>query len=52
MEKDLTAVISPRKDINGTACGLVKVTLKEPDAEFEGNVMGDVQFTSKEYLMA
>lgn len=42
LEKDQTAVTSPRKDINGTACGLVKVALKEPGAEFEGNVMGDV----------
>lgn len=50
-EKDQTAVTSPRKDINGTACGLVKVALKEPGAEFEGNVMGEVQFTGKEYLV-
>ena len=40
LEKDQTAVTSPRKDINGTACGLVKVALKEPGAEFEGSVMG------------
>jgi hypothetical protein len=51
LEKDQTAVTSPRKDINGTACGLVKVALKEAGAEFEGNVMGDVQFTGKEYLV-
>lgn len=51
LEKDQTAVTSPRKDINGNACGLVKVALKEPGAEFEGNVMGDVQFTGKEYLV-
>ena len=51
LEKDQTAVTSPRKDINGTACGLVKVALKEPGAEFEGNVMGDVQFTGSEYLV-
>lgn len=49
--KDQTATLSPRKDINGTECGLVKVALKEPGAEFEGNVMGDVQFTGKEYLV-
>ena len=42
---------SPRKDINGNACGLVKVALKEAGAEFEGNVMGDVEFTGKEYLV-
>lgn len=51
MEKDQTAALSPRKDINGTVCGLVKVALKEPGAEFEGNVMGDVQFTGSEYLV-
>lgn len=51
MEKDRTATLSPRKDINGTVCGLVKVQLKEPGAEFEGNVMGDVQFTGNEYLV-
>lgn len=51
MVKDQTAALSPRKDINGTVCGLVKVQLKEPGAEFEGNVMGDVQFTGNEYLV-
>jgi hypothetical protein len=49
--KDQTAALNPRKDINGVTCGLVKVLLKEPGAEFEGNVMGDVQFTGKEYLV-
>jgi len=51
LEKDQTAALSPRKDINGVTCGLVKVLLKEPGAEFEGSVMGDVQFTGKEYLV-
>ena len=51
IEKDQTATLNPRKDINGVMCGLVKVQLKEPGAEFEGNVMGDVQFTGKEYLV-
>lgn len=50
-EKDQTAVLNPRKDINGVECGLVKVQLKEAGAEFEGNVMGNVQFTGKEYLV-
>ena len=50
-EKDQTAALSPRKDINGVTCGLVKVLLKEPGAEFEGSVMGDVQFTGSEYLV-
>ena len=43
-EKDQTAALSPRKDINGVVCGLVKVQLKEPGTEFEGSVMGNVQF--------
>ena len=51
LEKDQTAVLSPRKDINGVACGLVKVLWDEPGAEFEGNIIGDVQFTGKEYLV-
>ena len=51
LEKDQTATLSPRKDINGVTCGLVKVALKEAGAEFEGNVMGDVQFTGSEYLV-
>ena len=40
LEKDQTAALSPRKYINGVTCGLVKVVLKEPGAEFEGSVMG------------
>ena len=51
LEKDQTAALNPRKDINGNACSLVRVALKEPGAEFEGSVMGDVQFTGKEYLV-
>lgn len=51
LEKDQTAALSLRKDINGVTCGLVKVQLKEAGAEFEGNVMGDVQFTGSEYLV-
>ena len=50
-EKDQTAALSKRKDINGVVCGLVKVQLKEPGAEFEGSVIGDVQFTGSEYLV-
>ena len=48
-EKNQTTALSPRKYINGMACGLVKVALKEAGAEFEGNVMGDVQFTGVTY---
>ena len=51
LEKDNSAVTCPRKDINGNTCGLVKVALKEAGAEFEGSVMGDVEFTGNEYLV-
>ena len=50
-ERDQTAVDAPRRDINGNLCGLVRVQLKEEGAQFEGNVMGDVQFTGSEYLV-
>lgn len=49
LEKDQTAALNPRKDINGVTCGLVKVALKEPGAEFEGNIIGDVAYNSSEY---
>ena len=49
LEKDQTAALSPRKDINGTACGLVKVALNEPGAEFEGSVMGDAVYNIKRF---
>lgn len=51
LEKDLTAVMSPRKDINGTACGLVKVAWKETGAEFEGNIVGDVNVQHGDYYV-
>lgn len=51
LQNDQTAVTRARKDLNGNTCGLVKVLLKEPGAEFEGSVMGDVQFTGNEYLV-
>ena len=38
-----------RKDINGVICGLVRVQLKEKNAQFEGNIIGDVTFRNGEY---
>ena len=35
MAKDQTATLSPKKDINGTVCGMVKVALKELGAKFK-----------------
>ncbi|MBO4464648.1 MAG: hypothetical protein J5797_10720 [Prevotella sp.] len=36
LEKDQTAVLSARKDLNGNTCGLVKVLLKEPGGRVRG----------------
>ena len=49
LEKDQTAALSPRKDINGVTCGLVKVQINEDGVEFEGNIIGDVVNHSSEY---
>jgi hypothetical protein len=43
LEKDQTATLSPRKDINGTVCGLVKVQIKMSGVSFGGNVVGDIE---------
>lgn len=51
MAKDQTAALSPRKDINGTMCGLVKVRLKETGLLFQGNIVGDVESTDTEYYV-
>lgn len=48
-EKDQTAALNPRKDINGVTCGLVKVQINEDGVEFEGNIIGDVANHSSEY---
>lgn len=51
LEKDQTAVTSPRKDINGNACGLVKVRVKETGLLFQGNIIGDVEATGTEHYV-
>lgn len=51
LAKDQTAVTSPRKDINGTLCGLVKVLVKEKDLSFQGNIIGEVEGTGTEYYV-
>ena len=38
-----------RKDNNGAPSGLVRVQLKEPDAQFSGNVLGNVEYKNGEY---
>ena len=39
-----SANASARKDINGNVCALVRVQLKEPDAQFSGNILGDISY--------
>ncbi len=46
---DLTARTEPRKDNNGNACALVKVRLAAEGAQFEGNVIGTVSYSTSEY---
>ena len=49
LEKDQTAALSPRKDINGVTCGLVKVIFREQGLLFDGNIIGDVTLHPTEY---
>ena len=51
LEKDQTAALSPRKDINGVNCGLVKVAIKETGVHFEGNIIGEVEHRDAEYYV-
>lgn len=44
LEKDQTAVTCPRKDINGADCALVIVQSLKKGMEFEGWVVGDVDY--------
>lgn len=44
LEKDQTAVTSPKKDINGADCALVIVQSLKKGMEFEGWVVGDVDY--------
>ena len=46
---DISASQYVRKDLNGLACALVKVSLSVPGAEFEGNVIPPVEFKTGEY---
>lgn len=49
LEKDQTATLSPRKDINGNTCGLVKVIFREQGLLFDGNIIGDITLHPAEY---
>lgn len=49
MAKDQTAALSPRKDINGNDCALVLVHTLKQSMEFEGWVVGDVEYKDDVY---
>jgi len=46
---DLSASQHERKDLNGRPCALVKVQLAAVGAQFEGNVVGSVDYKTNEY---
>ena len=54
---DATAAMEPmtvpmqRLDYNSQICALVKVVLPLPDVRFEGNIMGEPEFRTNEYLV-
>ena len=49
LEKDQTAALSPRKDVNGTDCALVLVRSLKKGLEFDGWVVGDVEYKNDSY---
>lgn len=51
MEKDQTPILSPRKDINGNDCALVLVNTLKKGMEFEGWVVGDVDYKDDAYYV-
>lgn len=51
MVKDQTAVLNPRKDINGNDCALVMVCTLKKGMEFEGWVVGDVEYKDDAYYI-
>ena len=48
---DLSASTNPRGDNNNIACALIKVQLAAQGAQFEGNVVGDVEYKTSEYMV-
>lgn len=51
LEKDQTAALSSRKDINGADCALVLVESLKKGLEFEGWVVGDVEYKNDSYFV-
>lgn len=48
---DLSAKTNKRLDLNGKSCALVKIEMRSPEAKFEGNVIGEVDYNTSEYLV-
>ncbi len=48
---DLSASTNPRGDNNNIACALIKVQLAAQGAQFEGNVVGNVEYKTSEYMV-
>ena len=46
---DLTAQTQPRKDLNNRNCALIKVGLGLQGVQFEGSIMGNVEYKTGEY---
>ena len=46
---DISVSKYERKDLNGQPCALVKVLFASPEAKFEGNVIGNVEYKTGEY---
>ena len=46
---DISASKYERKDLNGTACALLKVMLPVSGVKFEGNVIEPVEYKTGEY---
>jgi len=51
LEKDQMAALSPRKDVNGNDCALVLVNTLKKGVEFEGLVVGDVEYKNDAYYV-
>lgn len=49
LEKDQTTALSPRKDINGNDCALVLVRTLKKGMEFDGWVVGNVEYKDDSY---
>ena len=51
IEKDQAVTLSPRKDINGNDCALILIHTLKKEMEFEGWVVGDVDYNDDTYFV-